>query len=83
MENPLAKILSNRINKFSVEIRQHLGDIKQISHKAKESNQLGELEDDLNKIINLCEQALNVLKRFEEETTEEKLLPTPESTPEP
>lgn len=62
--------LSNKVTEFSVLMREYLNNIKQLAHSESDRK-----ED----IKNITEKAIEVLKKFEEETTGEQLLPTPES----
>lgn len=82
-KNKLEEVLANTMNNFAVNLRQPLNDIKQLAYlmeKAKGKNE----DKDRERIIASSEEALRILKDFEEETTGKKLLTTlPGSIPEP
>ena len=76
-------LLANDFNKFAVNARQCIFDIKQIASQTKNVADGQEtIADNLEKIINLSNQTLKLLKDFEEKATGEVLLPSPQSTPE-
>jgi len=73
----LNEVLSNRITKFAVQLRESLNDVRQLSHYRKQTVERGRVKSGDDKIIILCEKGLQLLKKFEEEVTGVKLLKTP------
>lgn len=67
-------VLANKVNKFAVEIRQNMNDIKQISSFAGASNQVATFKKALNDIYKLSSGTLKDLETFEEHTTGKKLV---------
>lgn len=77
-KNKLEEVLANTMNNFAVNLRQPLNDIKQLAYlmeKAKGKDG----ETDRERIIASSEEALRMLKDFEEETTGKKLLTNAEA----
>ena len=79
-ENKVEEILANKVNNFAVNLRQPINDIKQLAHRLTKINQKEEAEKDRQRIIASSEQALRMLKDFEEEVTGKKLLSNPEDS---
>lgn len=76
-KNELEEVLSNTMNNFAVNLRQPLNDIKQLAYLLAKAKGKAEEEKDRERIIASSEEALRMLKNFEEETTGKKLLSTP------
>lgn len=72
----LSEVLSNKITKFSVQLRQPLNDIRQIIYYQRKKVIVSdkEKEEMMNKILSLSEESLKLLKKFEEKTTGVKLV---------
>lgn len=84
-KNELEEVLANTMNNFAVNLRQPLNDIKQLAFRLEKVKIKGEAEKDRERIIASSEEALRMLKNFEEKTTGKKLLSTismpPQATP--
>lgn len=78
-KNKLEEVLSNTMNNFAVNLRQPLNDVKQLAYRMEKVRSKTEEEKDRQRIIASSEEALRMLKDFEEETTGKKLLSTPDS----
>lgn len=76
-KNELEEVLANTMNNFAVNLRQPLNDIKQLAYLLAKVKSKAEEEKDRERIIASSEEALRMLKNFEEETTGKKLLSTP------
>ncbi len=71
------EILANKISHFGMEIRQPINDVKQIGyHLQKNPNEKDKKQFVENMLVS-AEDALRILKGFEEEVTGKKLLSTP------
>lgn len=73
----IEEVLSNTISNFSVNLRQPINDIKQLAYRIKGVKEKKEMAQDMERIIVSSEEALRVLKEFEENTTGKKLLINP------
>lgn len=73
------EVLSNKITKFGVELREPLNDIKQISQYALNRSSDKNHAANEKKVVDLSERALDYLKKFEEQVTGIKLLENPSS----
>lgn len=76
-QDTIEAVLANTINGFAVNLRQPLNNIKQLTHRLKEVKKENEVEKNRERIIASSEEALRILRKFEEETTGKKLLTTP------
>jgi signal transduction histidine kinase len=83
--NELEEVLANTMNNFAVNLRQPINDIKQLAFRIEKVKGKDEEKKDIERIIASSEEALRMLKNFEEKTTGKKLLSTismpPQSTP--
>lgn len=82
-KNELEEVLANTMNNFAVNLRQPLNDIKQLAYLLAKTKGKAGKEKDRQRIIASSEEALRMLKNFEEETTGKKLLSTPSVLPSP
>lgn len=73
------EILANKINQFATNIRQPINDARLLAQRLGKLKEKEKVEKNRQRIIASSEEALRVLKEFEEETTGEKLLTTPET----
>lgn len=76
-KNELEEVLANTMNSFAVSLRQPLSDIKQLSYRLAKVEGKPEEKKDQQRIIASVEEALRLLKSFEEDATGKKLLSTP------
>lgn len=76
-ENKVEEILANKINEIAVNLRQPINDTKQIAFVLKKTVFHQEAVKDVDRIIAASEEALRLLKKFEEDTTGQKLLQNP------
>lgn len=76
-KDEIEEVLANTMNNFAVNLRQPLNDIKQLAFRLEKVRNKSEEEKDRTRIIASSEDALRMLKDFEEETTGKKLLSTP------
>lgn len=81
-KNEVEEVLANTMNNFAVNLRQPLNDIKQLAYLMGTIKGKSE-EKDRERIIASSEEALRILKDFEEKTTGKKLLSTPSASPSP
>ena len=79
-KNELEEVLANTKNNFAVNLRQPLNDIKQLAFRMEKIKSQAEEKKDRERIIASSEEALRMLKNFEEETTGKKLLSTPNTS---
>ena len=76
-KDKVEEVLSNKMIRFAVELREPINDIKQIAYFMEEN---GHLDKEKNaKIIKLAERSINELKKFEEDTTGKKNVKTPKA----
>ncbi len=73
----IQEILANKVNNFSVDMRQPINDTKQLAFYIQKHHNNKELTESLNKIIFSSEEALKILSDFEANTTGKKILSTP------
>lgn len=73
----IQEVLTNKVNSFSVDMRQPINDTKQLAFYIQKHHKNNELNESLNKIIFSSEEALKILSDFEATTTGKKILPTP------
>lgn len=78
-EDIIQEILANKVNNFSVDMRQPINDTKQLAFYIQKHHKDKELNDSLNKIIFSSEEALRILGDFESNTTGKKILSTPKN----
>lgn len=75
-ENKLKELLSNKITKEAVDLREPLNDIKQLSTYYQ--NKLKKItKEDMAKITKISQKAMEILNKFEEQATGLKLLKNP------
>jgi hypothetical protein len=73
----IQEVLANKVNNFSVDMRQPINDTKQLAFYIQKHHKNQELSESLNKIIFSSEEALKILSDFEAGTTGKKILATP------
>ncbi len=73
-ENKLTEVLANKISKTAVDVKQPLNTARQIALYEKSKNPKNK---NIEKITELTENALQLLKKFEEESTGIKLTKNP------
>ena len=73
------EVLSNKITKFGVELREPLNDIKQLAQYSLSNIPDKNHSAHVKKIAELSEKGLIYLKKFEEQVTGIKLLENPSS----
>lgn len=78
-KDKIEEVLANTVNSFSVNLRQPINDIKQLAYRMKEVEEKKELEQNRERIVASSEEALRLLKEFEESTTGKRLLTNPET----
>lgn len=74
------EILANKISNIAVNLRQPINDIKQLAFRMGDVKEKQKLEQDRKAILASSEEALRVLKEFEEQSTGKKLLVNPETS---
>lgn len=74
------EILANRVNNFSVNIRQPINDAKQLSYMIKKTDKKAEVDEIASKVIATSDEALRFLEEFEEDVTGKKLLSSPKKS---
>lgn len=72
-ENQVDAVLANRINSFAINLRQPINDIKQITYMIQQETTEQKRKKDWTRILSASEEALHMIKLFEEETTGKKL----------
>src|SRR3989344_8889018 len=73
INSTVEEILANKINNVAVNLRQPVNDIKQLAFRMGDIKEKQKLETDRERILASSEEALRVLKEFEEESTGKKL----------
>lgn len=68
------EVLSNKMSRFGVTLREPISDIRQLALFAKKLKEEAEREKNRTRIVSLAEKALRRLREFEEETTGTKLV---------
>lgn len=71
------EILANAVGGFAANIRQPINNAKQLAYRLETLTDQEEITKHRRRIIASSEEALRLLKHFEEEATGEKLLSTP------
>ncbi|MDO8497463.1 MAG: hypothetical protein Q7S61_02860 [bacterium] len=71
------EVLSNKITKFAVDLREPLNDIKQLAQYSLGAAPDKNHNSNIKKIADLSEKGLTYLKKFEEQVTGIKLLENP------
>ena len=79
INSTVEEILANKINNVAVNLRQPVNDIKQLAFRMGDIKEKQKLETDRERILASSEEALRVLKEFEEESTGKKLVVNPGS----
>lgn len=77
-QGKVEEILSNKVNDFAVNLRQPINDIKQLAYRLSKVRTKETAEKNRERIIASSEEALRMLKNFEEKVTGKTLLITPE-----
>lgn len=83
-DSTVEEVLSNKINNFAVNLRQPINDLKLLGYRLKklaasQSSRKQDLDVYSERIIIASEEALSMLRNFEEGTTGKKLLRTSDS----
>lgn len=73
------EVLANKINSIAVALRQPINDIKQLAFRMENVKEKQKLEEERERILASSEEALRVLKEFEEASTGKKLAVNPGS----
>jgi hypothetical protein len=73
-KNKLENVLSNKISRFIVSVKEPINDIKQLSYVLSKSKDPKIVDKKQEKIISLADTALSRLSEFEEKTTGSKLI---------
>ncbi|MBI2590944.1 MAG: hypothetical protein HYW33_03665 [Candidatus Blackburnbacteria bacterium] len=73
----LQKVLSNKVTNFAATLRQPLNDIKQLTAHLSRVKEKQNVKKVTERILISSQEALGLLKEFEENTTGKKLLRTP------
>ena len=68
-DSPVEEMLDNKITKFVTDLRQPLSDIKQIAYYVPEMHSDSSVEEGRIRIIAASEEALQMVKTFEKEST--------------
>lgn len=76
-QGKIEEVLGNKVNNFAVNLRQPVNNIKQLAYRLKGKKTKEAFDKNSERIIASSEEALRMLKNFEEETTGKKLLSTP------
>ncbi|MBI2314954.1 hypothetical protein HYU93_02750 [Candidatus Daviesbacteria bacterium] len=79
INSAIEEILANKINNIAVNLRQPINDIKQLSFRMADIKEKQKLEINRERILASSEEALRVLKEFEEQSTGKKLVVNPGS----
>lgn len=75
-KNELEEVLANTMNNFAVNLRQPINDVKQLAYRMEKVTDKNEEKKNRERIIASSEEALRMLRNFEEKTTGKKLLST-------
>lgn len=75
-KSALEQVLANKVSKIAVDVREPINDIRQLAYIAKGDPKKRQVKDD-EKIIELTDRTINLLKKFEEEATGKRLKKTP------
>ncbi|MBI2074609.1 MAG: hypothetical protein HYT83_02090 [Candidatus Levybacteria bacterium] len=73
------EVLANKISSIAANLRQPINDIKQLAFRMGDIKEKQKLETDRERILASSEEALRVLKEFEEQSTGKKLVVNPGS----
>lgn len=79
INSTVEEVLANKINSIAVALRQPINDIKQLAFRMGDVKEKKKLEEERERILASSEEALRVLKEFEEYTTGKKLVVNPGS----
>ncbi len=79
-QGKVEEILANRVNNFSVNIRQPINDAKQMAYMIKKTEKKSDVDATASKIIATADEALRFLKEFEEDVTGKRLLSSPKKS---
>lgn len=74
--NKVEEVLANKVNNFAVRVREPVNDTKLLAYRLHTVTTEAQRRQYEERIINASEEALRVIKEFEEETTGKKLLAT-------
>ena len=77
--NKIEEVLANTVNNFSVNLRQPINDIKQLAYRMEDVKDKKEIDKNRERIAASSEEALRLLKEFEEQSTGKRLLSNPDS----
>jgi hypothetical protein len=75
-ENVVEDLLSNTMINFATEIRQPINDTKQLTYRIKEIQKNKEIATLADRVMSSSDEALRIVKKFEEDATGKKLLVT-------
>jgi len=78
--NTVEAILANKINNVAVNLKQPINDIKQLAFRMGDIKEKQKLETNRKRILASSEEALRILKEFEEQSTGKKLVVNPETS---
>lgn len=76
-ENKITEVLANKMSNFAVSLREPINDMRLIAHRLDKVKNAKAMEEKRERIINASEQALRILREFEETSTGKKLMSTP------
>lgn len=79
-DSTVEEVLANKINSIAVDLRQPINDIKQLAYRLEDVKNKKQFDESKERIIASSEEALRVLKEFEEQVTGEKLVVNPETS---
>lgn len=74
------EVLANKISSMAVALKQPINDIKQLTFRMEDEKVKQKLELDRERILASSEEALRVIKEFEEQSTGKKLMVNPETS---
>lgn len=76
-KDKIEEVLANKITNFAVNLRQPINDVKQLAFRLESQRTKASKDTYEKRIITASEQALTLLKGFEEDVTGKRLLTTP------
>lgn len=76
-KDKIEEVLANKITNFAVNLRQPINDVKQLAFRLESQRTKASKDTYEKRIITASEEALTLLKGFEEDVTGKRLLTTP------
>lgn len=80
INSTVEEILANKINNVAVNLRQPINDVRQLAYRLEDMKNIKQFNESRDRIISSSEEALRILKEFEEQSTGKKLMVNPETS---